>query len=289
MNKYLVTGGSGFLGERLIERLYEREPDCKIVTVARNEGKLIMLKERFPDIEIVPGNIGNNYIVKKIMMDGDFTGIFHLAAFKHVGLAENNVPECIHSNIDGTINILNESVMQDILNDDLKFCIGISTDKAAQVSGVYGASKLLMERLFKDYENHFPSVKFRIVRYGNVLYSTGSVLCKWKDLIQQGKELIVTDLSATRFFWTRDQAIDLIFECLENAKNSTPYVPEMKSIKIDDLLTAMYMKYGEPKEERKIKIIGLQPGENLHEKIIEDGPTSNEVEKFTIDEIIQMI
>lgn len=109
----------------------------------------------------------------------------------------------------GSLNILEES-----LENKFDFVIGISTDKAAQVSGVYGASKLLMERLFCQFEAINNSTEYRIVRYGNVLYSTGSVLCKWRDLLSEGKEVIVTDPDATRFFWTRDQAVDLIFLAL---------------------------------------------------------------------------
>lgn len=278
MKRYLVTGGTGFLGEKLIERIYEREPNCKIVTVARNEGKLTMIKEKFPQIEIFAGDISKEFVCERVCKDID--GVFHLSAFKYVGIAEKQAIECIDSNVIGSFNILKHT-------KDAEFVVGISTDKAAQVVGVYGASKLLMERLFRNFEAYNPKTKYRIVRYGNVLYSTGSVLCKWKDLIQQDKEVIVTDENATRFFWTRDQAIDLIFDCLENAKNTDPWCPNMKSVKIKDLLDAMYCKYGVG--NKKMKVIGLQKGENFHEKILEDGLYSNEVEQFTIDELIDMI
>ena len=128
----------------------------------------------------------------------------------------------------------------------------------------------------------------RIVRYGNVLYSTGSVLCKWKALIEEGKEVIVTEPKATRFFWTVDQAIQLIIDCLTNAKDSKPYCPSMKSMSIDNLLKAMVKKYSNGKNI-PIKVIGLQPGENLHEKVLEEGPYSSEAEQFNIDEIIELI
>ncbi len=143
-----------------------------------------------------------------------------------------------------------------------------------------------MEKLFTESEQYNTHTQYRIVRYGNVLYSTGSVLCKWKDAMLNNKEIIVTDTSATRFFWTVDQAIDLIFECLNNACNARPYVPEMKAMKIGDLLNAMMKKYGEPSD---IKVIGLQKGENLHEKILEDGKYSNEVELYSVKEITELI
>jgi UDP-N-acetylglucosamine 4,6-dehydratase/UDP-glucose 4-epimerase len=240
-----------------------------------------MLKERFPQIEIITGDISKDFVCQSLFEKHNFNGIFHLAAFKHVGLAQKQPIECLESNILGTTNILKYAQSVD-------FVIGISTDKAAQVNGLYGASKLYMEGLFKYFEELRPYIDYRVVRYGNVLYSTGSVLCKWKDLISQGKEVIVTDPSATRFFWTRNQAIDLIFDCLENATNTTPYCPEMKSMQIGDLLLAMHEKYGKM-GKLKVKHIGLQPGENKHEKILEVGPYSNEVERYTIDEIKELI
>jgi UDP-N-acetylglucosamine 4,6-dehydratase/UDP-glucose 4-epimerase len=165
----------------------------------------------------------------------------------------------------------------------------ISTDKTAIVSGVYGASKFLMERLTHQFEANYPKHTYRVVRYGNVLYSTGSVLCKWKDLLEQNKEIIITNPDATRFYWTVEQAVDLIFDCLENAIDSQPYVPEMKSMRMGDLLTAMSNKYLPSDGTLKVKEIGMQPGENLHEKVLADGIPSNEAEKFTIEEIQDMI
>ena len=212
------------------------------------------------------------------------TGVFHLAAFKHVGLAETQSRECVKSNVVGSINVLEQSV-----KNNVEFVIGISTDKAAQIGGVYGATKYLMERLFNQFEQDYPETKFRLVRYGNVLYSTGSVLCLWKDKLQNGEEVIVTEPEATRFFWTIDQAVDLIFDCMKNAVDSKVHFPSMKSMKISNLLKAMSEKYLPEGKELKVKEIGLQVGENLHEKILEEGPYSNEVEEFSIEEIKELI
>jgi UDP-N-acetylglucosamine 4,6-dehydratase len=276
---YLVTGGSGFLGIPLVKYIISQDGNVRIIS--RDEGKLITLKELYPNVEIYPGDISDPYEVKQSMIG--VSGVFHLAASKHVGLAEMFVRESVKTNIIGSINILEES-----MNMDLDFLLAVSTDKAAQVAGVYGATKLLMERLIGQYESLNPKCKYRIVRYGNVLYSTGSVLCKWKELIQQGKEVVVTEPKATRFFWTIDQAIQLILDCMENAKNSKPYCPSMKSMSIKNLLQAMIEKYSNG-QHIPIKVIGLQPGENLHEKVLEDGPYSNEVDEFTIEEIKQLI
>ena len=277
---YLVTGGSGFLGVPLVERLLNDGANVRIL--ARDEGKLIEVKQKFPQVEILNGDISDMFEVRQAMKD--VNGVFHLAASKHVGLAEVTVRETIKANTIGSMNILECS-----LNEDLDFIIGISTDKAAQVSGVYGASKLLMERLFTQFERLNPNCDYRIVRYGNVLYSTGSVLCKWKDLIERDEELIVTEPKATRFFWSVEQALDLIYDCLENADDSSPYVPSMKAMSIENLLEAMYEKYLPEGGSKKIKIIGLQPGENFHEKILEDGEDSSQAVQYTVEEIIPLI
>jgi len=278
--KYLVTGGSGFLGGELITRILHEGGE--VVTVARNEGQLIKLKQKFPSVQIETGDINNKYSVHRVMKD--VTGVFHLAAFKHVGMAETQSVECTSSNVIGSKNVLECGVEHGV-----EFIIGISTDKAAQVAGVYGASKLLMEKMFKQYEVDYPNIKFRLVRYGNVLYSTGSVLCKWRDLLRAGKEVIVTEPSATRFFWTLDQAVDLIYDCMRDATDCEIHFPSMKSMSIENLLKAMAEKYLPEGEELQIKTIGLQPGENLHERILEEGPDSNEVDEFTIEEIKELI
>ena len=243
--------------------------------------KLVSLKELFPSIEIYAGDISDKFEVTQAMKD--VNAVFHLAASKHVGLAELFVRETVKVNIIGSLNILECS-----LNYDLDFILGISTDKAAQVSGVYGSSKLMMERLFSQYERLNSKCEYRIVRYGNVLYSTGSVLCKWKELITQGKDVTVTEPNATRFFWSIDQAIKLIVDCMANAVDAKPYCPNMKSMSIKNLLQAMIEKYSN-NNKININVIGLQPGENMHEKVLEQGPFSNEVEEFTIEEIKNLI
>ena len=138
--KYLVTGGSGFLGEELIKRIISK--GGQVVTISRDEGKLIKLKQKYPSIEILTGGICDEFDVHQSI--SGVTGIFHLAAFKHVGLAETQSRECTKSNVIGSINILEQAV-----NNNVEFVLGISTDKAAQVAGVYGATKYIMEKLFQ--------------------------------------------------------------------------------------------------------------------------------------------
>lgn len=279
--KYLITGGTGFLGKILVKKLINEGHQVRVV--ARDEAKLVYLKEDFPSIEIVSGDISNKYTVMKAM--NGINGIFHLAAFKYVDLAETESINCVKSNIIGSLNILEESINR----DDIDFIIATSTDKAAKIAGVYGATKFLMEKIFEDYQSFNPSIKYRIVRYGNVLYSTGSVLYKWKNLLKQNKPVIVTDLNCTRFYWSVNEAIDLIFECLNNADSPIPYIPKMKSILLSDLLKAMSIKYLPENGTLKIKEIGLRKGENLHENLSKSHKNSYESEKYTIKEIISFV
>ena len=276
---YLVTGGSGFLGKKTIERIHEQGGN--ILTIARDEGKLIQLKQDLPYVEFLTGDIADKFDCEQAVRMVD--GIFHLAAFKHVGIAETQSRECIRSNTIGSLNLLELTAEY-----DLDFNVGISTDKAAIVSGVYGASKFLMEALYRQFETNYPDTQFRIVRYGNVLYSTGSVLPKWRDLLKKGQTPIITEPKATRFFWTIDQAVDLIWDCMLKAENSLPYVPDMKAMEMGDLLQAMINKYAKDKDI-KPEVIGLGKGENLHEKILADGLSSEDAKKFTIKQIMELI
>jgi len=268
------------LGNALIARLI-KNGEKDIVVLSRDEENLVILKDKFPTVKIIVGDISNINNCDKAC--NGVNGIYHLAAFKHVGLAETNVAECVNSNVIGSLNLL-----ECTLKHKIGFIIGISTDKAVNAKGVYGITKLLMERLFQDYERLNPNTKYRLVRYGNVLYSTGSVLCKWKDKLIRGEKILVTDMNSTRFYWTVEEAIDLIFECLEKAKDANPYIKPMKSIRMKELVDAMVEKYSAGKLSR-IEIIGLQKGENKHEKIVEDGKDSNETEKYTKNEILKLI
>lgn len=268
----LITGGVGFLGQTLLKRL---KGDIRILD--RDEKSLAMIKQKFPDVEIMCGDISREWDVKRAMKGVD--EVYHLAAFKHVSLAEKNVFECVNSNVIGSLNILAES-----LNTHPSLVVGISTDKAAQVKGIYGATKLCMEGLFKEAELANPDTRYRIVRYGNVLYSTGSVLCKWKDNILNQLPITITNPDSTRFYWTSEQAVDHIFECINDSEDATPYVPDMKAVRLGDLAEAMMLKYGKT-EAIYTKLEGC---DNLHETM--DGVTfSNEVERYTIEEIKELI
>ncbi len=268
MSKILITGGSGFLGSKLIEKLY-KDIYSPIRVVARNEGKLIQLQNKFPSIEIVMGDIADAYIARQAVKDIDI--VYHLAAFKHAVHAEKQSYQCIKSNIVGTINLLNSFTGKEF--------VAMSTDKAANISGVYGCTKFLIEKLVEERSRESSSyIEYRIVRCGNIMFSTGSVLELWKDALINKLPIRVTDLEATRFFYTVDDAVDLVLGRIK--------LRPKKSIRLDSLLTAMQQKYGKAVH---IQVIGLQPGENLHEILVEGGIDSSQAEQYSLEELSYIV
>jgi FlaA1/EpsC-like NDP-sugar epimerase len=273
--KYLITGITGFLGTNLTRYLLKQNHE--IIGISHSDKLTYEFKKEFPNVEIITGDICDRWTIRKAMKGVD--GVFHLAALKNVDKSEIFAEAYCMTNIIGTLNVLKES-----MNIKPEFVILISTDKARQISSVYGATKFLGEKLFKEAGSINKDTKYRVVVYGNVLYSTGSVLCKWKEKMEKGEKIQVTDTNMTRFYWTVDQAIEHIFECISNAKDSTPYIPKMKSIKMKDLIDAMMIKYGRV----ELEIIGNRGGENIHETL-GNGIWSNTVESYTIKEILKLI
>ncbi len=275
--KYLVTGGTGVVGYELCSRILEM--GGKVVVLSRTEEKLKKLQEKYNEIEILVSDILDKESVRRAMKD--VRGVFHLTALAQ-GMQSGKAIESINTNILGSMNVLVESLDKD-------FVLGISSDKVVQVSGNYGATKFLMERLFNEFEEINPDTKYRVVRLGNVIYSVDSVLEKWKSRIENNEEIIITEPKATRFFMTKEQSVDMIFNCLEKSNDSTPYFEDIKSTSMGNLLEAMSNKYLPDDSELSVKEIGLQPNENLHERIVEGGPYTNEIEQYTIEELEEMI
>ena len=275
--KYLITGGTGVIGDTLCKRILSL--GGQVVVMSRSENKLKKLKEKYNKIEIVIGNICDRQLVRNTIENVD--GVFHLAAVAE-GMQAGKPVESVKTNVIGSLVVLEEAF-------DVDFVLGISSDKVVQVSGSYGATKFLMEKLFNQFEEINPNVKYRVIRLGNVIYSVDSVLYRWKSLIENCKEIIITDKRATRFFMTSDKAIDLILNCLKNAKDSKPYFEDMKSTSIGNLLQAMINKYAPTDCKLPIKRIGLHSSENLHERVFEDGPFTNEIEQYTVEELEEMI
>ena len=267
--KYLITGGTGVIGYTLCKKILDMGGD--VVVLSRDKNKLKKLKEKYKKIKIVVGDICDKKLVKNTIKKVD--GVFHLAALAK-GMQSGKSVESIQTNLLGSINILEESA-------DVDFVLGVSSDKAVQISGTYGATKFLMEKLFKEFEQINKKTKYRVVRLGNVIYSTDSVLCKWKDLVEKGEEVIMTKHNATRFLITSDQSVDIILDCLKNAKDAKPYFKKMKSASVAQLLDGIKRKYLPDGCELKIRRIGLQEGENLHEKISNQSPSSEKVERYS--------
>ena len=275
---YLITGGSGVVGQALCSRILYL--GGKVRVFSRSANTLLEMKKKYKDIEIMVGDVTNNLEVSNAYKN--VKGVFHLAALAQA-MQSGGASESIHINLIGSMTVLNESS-----NNEVDFVLGVSSDKAVQISGPYGATKFLMERLFDEYQEINKRIKYRVVRMGNVIYSIDSVLYKWKSLIENGEEVIVTEPKATRFFLTKNQSVDLILNGLET-DSSKPYCDIPKSTSIGNLLQAMSNKYLPKGKELKVKKIGLQPNENLHERILDDGLMSNEMEQYTIEELERMI
>ena len=166
---------------------------------------------------------------------------------------------------------------------EVDFVLGVSSDKWFKYRIRMDFTKFLMERLFDEYQEINKRIKYRVVRMGNVIYSIDSVLYKWKSLIEKGEEVIVTEPKATRFFLTKNQSVDLMLNGL-NSDSSKPYCDIPKSTSIGNLLRIALISIFPKGRELKVKEIGLQPNENLHEQIV-DEPMSNEMEQYTIKEL----
>ena len=280
---YLITGGTGVVGQALCSRILYM--GGKVRVMSRTGSKLHALKEKYSDIEIQIGDVLSDYDVT--YAHRGVKGVFHLAALAQ-SMQSGGASASIQTNILGSINVLNESLPKNTTNHKLDFVLGVSSDKAVNVSGPYGATKFLMERLFDEYQEKNKKTKYRVVRMGNVIYSIDSVLYKWKSLLENGDKVIVTEPKATRFFLTKNQSVDLMLNGLAS-ESSKPYCDIPKSTSIGNLLQAMANKYLPKGKELKVKEIGLQPNENLHEQIVDGGPMSNEMEQYTIKELEKMI
>jgi len=279
---YVVTGGYGFLGSHLIDDIILK--GGRVATIGRNWVELGKLQAKYGNsFSYLVGDIKDIELVRSLITN-KVTGVFHLAAYKYVGEAENNVLECINSNVIGTMNILEVSA-----ESKVQFVIGITGAAAVQVSGTYGATKMLNEKLFFEYQRLHRDIRFRVLRYGNILYSTGSVLCKWKKSILNNETITITDGDATRFFLTITEAVQLIYDSLNSPIDFAPYIPKLKSITINGLLMAMINKYRSNGKDIKVNIIGIENGNNKHEKIEENGLSSAESEHFTYEEIFKLI
>jgi len=279
----LLTGGSGFLGRALIARLQKEWNPASILVLARDEGKLLSIKQEF-GVDILPGDVTDWNSVTKAMHG--VNQVFHLSGFKHLPLAETASEQAIKTNVIGSMNVLDAATMEDV-----EMVLGVSTDKAYNPINCYGMTKRLMEYLFAQYHREWgwSDRIYRVVRYGNVLGSTGSVLEIWRKAAERGEPLRVTDFNMTRFFFSVNDAVQTIFDCLDHATDATPFVPKMKAVRMGDLAEVckviLQNKLSKPVA---IELVGLRPGEKLHEGMADDAQ-SDAAEKYTHDEIYGLV
>ena len=252
----LITGGTGSFGKKCVKMLLEQYKPKKIVVFSRDELKQFEMQQDFnqPCMRYFIGDVRDERRVNQAMYGIDY--VIHAAALKQVPAAEYNPTECIKTNISGAENVINAAIANDV-----KKVIALSTDKAANPINLYGATKLVSDKLFVAANNIKGPRQciFSVVRYGNVLGSRGSVVPFYKKLIANGEtELPVTDEGMTRFFITLEQGISFVFKNFERMKGGEIFVPKIPSMYIKELAKAMA-------PDLPIKIIGIRPGEKLHE------------------------
>ena len=258
----LITGGTGSLGKALTKRLLKYDVET-IRILSRNESNQVQMNSEFSDdrLRFLLGDIRDKERLVKSMEDVDV--VFHAAALKHVPIIEYNPFEAIKTNVVGSQNVIDASLIHNV---EKVVCIG--TDKAVSPLNIYGATKLLMEKLFVSANNYLNIDRYRTqffaVRYGNVFGSSGSVIPKFLEQVKNNKKITITDENMTRFSITMGQALDFILDCTINGKAAEIYVPKLKGYSISQIKDAFCKLFGNIDVEN----IGIRPGEKLHEVLI---------------------
>ncbi|HXK55981.1 MAG: UDP-N-acetylglucosamine 4,6-dehydratase (inverting) [Gammaproteobacteria bacterium] len=252
----LITGGTGSFGKRYVSTILDRYKPKRVIIFSRDELKQYEMEQVFNAgcMRYFLGDVRDADRLKQAMNCVDY--VIHAAALKQVPAAEYNPMECIKTNIHGA-----ENVIQAALYNNVEKVIALSTDKAANPINLYGASKLASDKLFVAANNITGGQKtrFSVVRYGNVVGSRGSVVPLFQKLIEEGNgHLPITDPGMTRFWITLQQGVDFVLRNFERMFGGEIFVPKIPSVRITDLASAMA-----PDLEQKI--IGIRPGEKLHE------------------------
>ncbi|MEG6616512.1 UDP-N-acetylglucosamine 4,6-dehydratase (inverting) [Peptococcaceae bacterium 1198_IL3148] len=255
----LITGGTGSFGKRFIKTILNDYKPKKVVVYSRDELKQFEMQQEFNSTEMryFIGDVRDVDRLIQAMRGIDY--VVHAAALKQVPAAEYNPMECIKTNIHGAQNVITAAIANEV-----EKVIALSTDKAASPVNLYGATKLASDKLFVAANNMTGGhrTQFSVVRYGNVVGSRGSVLPFFKKLISEGaKELPVTDSRMTRFWITLQQGIDFVLKNFARMQGGEIFVPKIPSMRITDLVESLVP--GMP-----IKIIGIRPGEKLHEVMV---------------------
>ena len=259
----LITGGTGSLGKGLTKRLLSYNVDS-IRIYSRNENQQVKMQSEFNDrrLRFLIGDVRDFNRLTRAMEDIDI--VFHAAALKHVPVVEYNPFEAVQTNILGSQNVINAS-----LEENVEICICVGTDKAVAPLNTYGATKLLMEKLFVTASNYLNPIrhktKFIAVRYGNVLASNGSVVPKIIEQIKSNKKITITDPNMTRFNITMNQALDLIERATTTGKGGEVFVPKLPAYRVGDLKDILLDLF---EGKNSTEIISVRTGEKFHESLL---------------------
>ncbi len=264
MNKktVLITGGTGSFGRKFTEKIFRRYDIKKLIIFSRDEFKQYQMREEFPEtkypIRYFLGDIRDKQRLFRAFEGVDY--VIHAAALKQVPALEYNPTEAVKTNVDGANNIVDAAI-----DAGVKKVVALSTDKAVNPINLYGATKLVAEKIFVAANAYAGGrVKFVVVRYGNVFGSRGSVIPLFLDLKNKGaKEFPITDKKMTRFWITLDECVDLVIRALNEGEGGEVFVPKIPSMKIVDLAKAI-------DQECRLKITGIRPGEKIHETLISE-------------------
>lgn len=271
----LVTGGTGSFGKKFIGIVLNKYKPKKIIVFSRDEMKQYEMAKRFnhPCIRYFIGDIRDADRLHRA-----FNGVnivVHAAALKIVPAAEYNPFEVVRTNVIGAENIINMAI-----DNKINKVIALSTDKAVDPINLYGATKLCAEKLFIAANNYVPMNQktcFSVARYGNVVGSRGSVIPFFKECAQKG-EIPITDSRMTRFWLTLEQGVHFVLQCIREMGGGEIFIPKIPSMKVVDLAKAIA-------PHCRLKIIGVRPGEKLHETLLSqnEGTDAYELkEKFII-------
>lgn len=252
----LITGGTGSFGRECINIILKRYKPNKIVIYSRDELKQSEMQQHYNEscMRYFIGDVRDFSRLKMAMEEIDF--VIHAAALKQVPTAEYNPMECVKTNIHGAQNVIDAA-----LENKVEKVIALSTDKAANPINLYGATKLVSDKLFVSASNIAGEkrTRFSVVRYGNVVGSRGSVIPYFKKIIAQGGDhLPITDIRMTRFWITLKQGVNFVLKSFERLQGGEIFVPKIPSMRIVDLAKAIA-------PHLPIKVVGIRPGEKLHE------------------------
>ena len=258
--KIFITGGTGSLGKALIIKLLSL--GAKPIIYSRDEGKQALCFNSGENVKKIIGDIRDFDKLNISLKIHQPDYIIHAAALKRIDDMEFHPDECIKTNINGSDNVAMAA-----LQNNIKKCILISTDKACKPINVYGSSKFIAERMFTNYDYNSSSTIFSSVRYGNVIASRGSFIPMFLDWIKNDKEIRITSNEMTRFLFTLGDAVDAGLHSLENSMGGEVFVPQINSYTLPKCVKALEKITN---KKAKVKNVGLRPGEKLHEDMLSE-------------------